>query len=288
MSFAKTARRLRMGLSTVLGLKRQGYFIPYRHAAETPVALPPYRPFEDLFDRSRPAFREMLGWMDRHGEALASLGEEPPPAPRWKQSWFPRLDGAAAYVLVLETRPARIVEVGSGHSTRFLARAAADGGLGPAITAIDPAPRADISALPSVRAIRATVQDAGLEPFRDLGPGDMLFVDSSHIAMPGTDVDFLFGRVIPALPAGVLVHIHDICLPDDYVRPWRWRAYNEQALAGALMTGGGFQPVFASRYVATRMAKDLATSAAAGLPLPDGALETSLWLRKTAEAIGGL
>ena len=43
-----------------------------------------------------------------------------------------------------ETKPARIVEVGSGHSTRFMARAVRDGGLATAITAIDPAPRADI------------------------------------------------------------------------------------------------------------------------------------------------
>ena len=35
---AKPWRRLRLGLQTVLGLKRQGFFIPYRYA--TSVAPP--------------------------------------------------------------------------------------------------------------------------------------------------------------------------------------------------------------------------------------------------------
>ena len=46
--------------------------------------------------------------------------------------------------MVRSLRPRRIVEVGSGHSTRFLARAVADGGLDTRITAIDPRPRASI------------------------------------------------------------------------------------------------------------------------------------------------
>ena len=54
--------------------------------------------------------------------------------------------------------------------------------------------------------------------FEELGAGDILFIDSSHIAMPGTDVDRLFLDVLPRLPSGVLVHVHDILLPDAYPR----------------------------------------------------------------------
>lgn len=282
---AKRWRRLRMGLATLLSSRPQGFFIPYRYAGGVPAERPAYRPFETLFQRAQADFAALLAAMDRHAADLRAIGADPPPAPRWQQSWFPRLDGAAAYTLVRERRPRRIVEVGSGHSTRFMARAAADGGFPLAMTAIDPAPRADIARLP-VTSIRTTVQEAGVAPFAELAPGDILFIDSSHIAMPGTDVDFLFGRVLPALPAGVLVHVHDVCLPDDYHAAWRWRGYNEQALAAALMAGGGYQPLFASHYVATRMADALARSAAGTLPLPDGAPETSLWLLKTAPPIG--
>ena len=286
MTLRKRLRYLWMGLSTVTGLARRGYFIPYRYAAGTGGPIAAYRPAEALFAECRTQFQDVLDSMDRHAEALAALGGDPP-APRWAQSWFARLDGAAAYVLVRDRRPPRIVEVGSGHSTRFLARAAADGGLEVAITAIDPAPRADLAGL-SVDFIRNTVQAAGLEPFIALQSGDMLFIDSSHVAMPGTDVDFLFSRVLPALPAGVLVHIHDICLPDDYLPAWRWRGYNEQQMAAALLAGGGFRPLFASHYVASRMSDKVAGSAAGRLLLPDGTPETSLWLEKTAAPIGPL
>ena len=71
-----------------------------------------------------------MRWIEQYAAELEAIGSAPPPAPRWNQDWFPRLDAAAAYAMVRNTRPRRIVEVGSGHSTRFMARAVADGGLG--------------------------------------------------------------------------------------------------------------------------------------------------------------
>ena len=270
-----------MGLGTVLGLAPRGFFIPYRLAGAIADDRPPYQPCEALFAASEPAFAEVLGWIEDQAGALTAIGGAPPPAPRWDQAWFGRLDAAAAYALVRRMRPGRIVEIGSGHSTRFLARAIADGGLATELIAIDPAPRADIAALP-IRQIRAPVQQAGPAPFHALAPGDVLFIDSSHIGQPGTDVDFLFGHILPLLPAGMLVHIHDIFLPDDYPRDWRWRGYNEQILVAALLTGGGFTPIFASHYVATRMAPTAVPPVLARLALVPGTPETSLWLRKTA------
>jgi len=284
MNGAKRVRLWRMGLATLFG-RPQGFFIPHRYADQVPRSVPPYRPFEALLDRNRPAFGKMLDLMEGLSPALRAIGSEPPPAPRWEQSWFPRLDGAAAYSIVRHYRPARIVEVGSGHSTRFLARAADDEGTAVAITAIDPAPRADLGRLP-VTLVPSTVQAAGTAPFAALAPGDVLFIDSSHIAMPGSDVDFLFGRVLPALPAGVLLHIHDIFLPDGYPQSWSWRGYNEQALAAALLGSGGYEPLFASHFVATRMTAELARTSVGRLPLPEGAMETSLWLRKSTPAVG--
>ncbi len=38
-------------------------------------------------------------------------------------------------------------------------------------------------------------------------------------------------------------------LPSD----WGWRGYNEQNALAGLMIGGGFRPLFASRYAVTRM-----------------------------------
>ncbi len=282
-------RYLGFGLLTVLGLRRRGFFIPHRYAESLPDAAPapPYAPCEALFDRHRADFAAVIAGMDAHADALLAIGREPPPQPRWRQDWFPRLDGAAAYALVRRHRPRRIVEIGCGHSTRFLARAVRDGGIACTHTVIDPQPRADIGNLP-VTLTRALVQRVDSAPFTALEAGDMLFIDGSHILVPGSDADWLFNRVLPALRAGVLIHIHDILLPDPYPPAWRWRGYNEQSAVAALLSGGAFTPLFASRYAATRMAAEVAGSVAGQLPLPGGAVESSLWLRKVSAPLGAL
>jgi len=87
-------------------------------------------------------------------------------------------------------------------------------------------------------------------------------------------------QVLPALPAAVLVHIHDIFLPGGYPASWSWRNYNEQGAVAALFRGSGWAPLFASSFVLSQMAGEFAESIAAGLPLPAGAIESSLWLEK--------
>lgn len=274
-------RRAWFGLRTVLGLGRRGFFLPYRYAGSIPKAgaRAPYAPVERLFETQHSGFAAVLDSMNSVATDLARIGADAPPAPRWNQSWFPRLDAAAAYTLVRKRRPKRIVEVGSGHSTRFLARAVADAGLETQITAIDPAPRAALDGL-AIEFRRETLQTVGLGVFETLSEGDFLMIDSSHILMPGSDVDTIFGRVLPILPAGVLLHLHDVFLPDDYPEQWDWRGYNEQLGVLALLFGGAWHARFASHYVATRMADAVTNSVAAGLPLSAGALESSLWLEK--------
>ena len=281
-------RRAWFGLRTVLGLGKRGFFIPYRYAADLPPPgrRPAYGAVEALFDAHRTDFLDVLTAIDGLAEDLLAIGSAPPPAPRWTQGWFPRLDAAAAYAMVRRQAPRRIVEVGSGHSTRFLARAIADGGLDCRITAIDPAPRADLAGA-AIELRRQTVHQAGAEPYRDLAPGDILMIDSSHILMPGSDLDFLLGHVLPALPTGVLLHFHDIFLPDDYPAAWDWRGYNEQLGLLALLQAD-WAPLFASHYVATRMADALQGTVIARLPLAEGACESGLWLRKGGAAHDGV
>ncbi len=269
-------RRLQFGLSTLLGGPARGFFIPYRYAGgATPAAYPALRP---LFAQAEPRMRAVLAAIEAHADDLRWIAQGRGPA-RFDQSWFPRLDAAAAYAIVRRERPRRIVEIGSGHSTRFLARAVADGGLATEITCIDPAPRATLAAL-KVRHVPALLAQADPALFAALAPGDVLFIDSSHIAMPGTDVDRLFLDVLPRLRSGVLVHVHDVTLPDAYPRAWAWRGYNEQLLVGALIQGGAYEILFAS-HEAARNPDWTGQGILADLPLVAGARETSLWLRKT-------
>jgi hypothetical protein len=266
-------RRLTLGLPTILGLKPGGWFIPHRYAPllPPPGAQPPYAAVEALFDQNRAAFTGMIDLLDGRAAELEKLG------PLLDQAWFPALDAAMAYVMVRERKPRRIVEVGSGHSTRVLAKASAGAGE---ILAIDPFPRADIAGLPGVTVVPSTLQAAPSLPFDGMMAGDMLFIDSSHILMPGSDVDFLFNRVLPRLPAGALVHIHDIYLPFDYPAMWGWRNYNEQLGVLPLLTTGAYKPLFSSVWAERRLTDRLARSVVARLPRPADALSASLWLEK--------
>tara|TARA_B100000315_G_scaffold258176_1_gene309403 strand:- start:13613 stop:14461 length:849 start_codon:yes stop_codon:yes gene_type:complete len=281
MSKPPYGRLLKMGLQTLLGLKRQGFFIPYRYADQLsePGTLATYQPLLERFDARKDAQIAFIQNINKYSQELENIGENSPPGPRWGQDWFPRLDGAALYTMVRECQPQRIVEIGSGHSTRFMAEAVKDGSLTTEITTIDPAPRATISAL-DVTAIRSTVEQAGFDAFHELNSGDILFIDSSHILMPGSDVDYLFNRVLPTLPGGVIVHIHDIYLPDDYPLRWAWRGYNEQQGVAALLQGNGYEILFSSHFATSRLADILAASVIDRLELFNGAAETSLWLEK--------
>jgi predicted O-methyltransferase YrrM len=224
----------------------------------------------------RPALG-LLEVIERYAEELFSIGSEPPPQPRWNQDWFPRLDAAAAYAMVRSTRPQRIVEVGAGHSTRFLARAVADGGLATRITAIDPRPRAAIRGL-NVEWLQARVETLDRGAFARLDENDILFIDSSHQLKPGSDVEFLMNEVIPRLRAGARVHFHDIFLPDGYPAGWAWRRYNEQAEVKKLIDAGALRIDFSSHAAGNG---EPLGGVLARLPLVPGAVESSLWLTKT-------
>ncbi|MFM7134780.1 MAG: class I SAM-dependent methyltransferase, partial [Planctomycetota bacterium] len=69
-------------------------------------------------------------------------------------------------------------------------------------------------------------------------PGDMLFVDSSHMIRPGGDVLFEFLELIPRLRSGVVVQVHDVFTPSYYPRDWMFEKvmlWNEQYLLEALL-----------------------------------------------------
>lgn len=278
MTGPRTWRLWAAQLQTLLGVRR-GFFIPHRYAR---AVVPPrdYPALSGYFTAAQPQFRAVLAAAAAHRDAFRAWRGAAPPAPRFEQDWFPRLDGVAAYTLTRQRKPARIVEIGSGHSTRFFACAIADGGLATRLTAIDPAPRAALAGL-AVEWIRSTLQAAGTSPFAGLEPGDFAVIDSSHILTPGSDVDLAFNDILPRLKPGVLVHIHDIFLPDSYPAEWGWRGYNEQNAAAPLLSGGGWRLLWSSHWAATRMAADIAASELNLPPAQAGAFETSLWLEKT-------
>jgi hypothetical protein len=197
-------------------------------------------------------YRAALEMILRYQEALGSI---PPSSggalePAWRNPYLPALDGAAIYAFLRDRRPRRYLEIGSGHSTRFAARAKHDGGLATQIVSIDPFPRAQVEALVDT-AIRHPLETADLAVFDPLESGDVVFMDGSHRVFMNSDATVFFLDVLLALPPGVLVGIHDIYLPDDY-DPWEIQDfYSEQyLLAMALLTGAArLRPVLPAHYV---------------------------------------
>lgn len=193
---------------------------------------PAHARLSDLLAEGRETYAEHLRRILSFRDQLLAIGAEPTPTePGWIQRppWILGLDGASLYSFVRHAQPTRYVEVGSGNSTKFVARARRDGGLSTVITSIDPHPRAEIDRLCD-QVVRAPLEQAPQSIFAPLTAGDIVFFDGSHRAFMGSDVTVFFLEVMPELPSGVLVCVHDILLPWDYPPGWATRYYSEQYL----------------------------------------------------------
>ena len=201
---------------------------------------PPHPELAALFAQQDPAYLETLTALAAFTEPLAQI-EETSSAdssnPHWQNIFFSALDAIALYGLLGSRRPARYVEIGSGNSTKFARRAVRDLGLRTEIVSLDPHPRAEIDALCD-RVIRQPLEAVDTALFDELGAGDILFLDSSHVVFQNSDVTVFFLEVLPRLKAGLIVHVHDIFLPFDYPRGWSDRHYSEQYLLAAYLLGG--------------------------------------------------
>jgi len=200
---------------------------------------PPHPRLETLLmagsDRYRAALEEFAPYFDDL-ERIPLRGTASS-EPCWINEWLIGLDTVSLYAFARSRKPARYVEVGSGQSTKVLDRARRDGDFPMEITSIDPSPRAEVDALCDAVA-RSPLEVVDLaEAFGSLQAGDMVFFDSSHRVFPNSDCVAFFLDVLPSLPVGVLVGIHDVYLPDDYPDgfiEWWW---SEQYLLAALLLG---------------------------------------------------
>jgi predicted O-methyltransferase YrrM len=147
------------------------------------------------------------------------------------------------YGMLRHLAPRRVIEVGSGFSSAAMLDINEHvlGGkmqltfIDPDMARLRPLLHGGDSA--RVRLIEKRVQEVPLEVFAELGDGDVLFIDSSHVSKIGSDVNRLYFDVLPALARGVHIHIHDVAGNLEYPREWyaEGRAWNEQYLLRALL-----------------------------------------------------
>jgi hypothetical protein len=155
---------------------------------------------------------------------------------------FPYTDAGILYNMIRYFKPTKVVEIGSGESTKFTQLAIEQNkqetGNKTEHICIEPFEQLSFEKS-SLTIIRERVENLDLSIFSSLSENDILFIDSSHVIRTGGDVVFEYLNIIPSLQKGVIVHCHDIFLPREYpikgIDEWKL-FWNEQYLLQALLS----------------------------------------------------
>jgi predicted O-methyltransferase YrrM len=200
-------------------------------------------------------------------------------------------DGAILYGMMRVLKPRRVVEIGSGSSTKITLLATRrnkfETGIETRITAVEPYPRDDLRELVSsaseIEMLVMPVEKAHNEFIQTLNDGDVLFIDSSHVIATGNDVHYLYLDVLPNLPVGVVVHIHDIRFPMDYPREWvidARKIWSEQYLLHMFLAfNQHYEIIFPSNYLYDRYPEKM-SSKLIGLAEKGSGWPGSFWIRR--------
>jgi hypothetical protein len=195
-------------------------------------------------DWNVPGQFELLGRLRFAGE-LAGLSRQKPAALGFHldNGQFESGDAEFWYQLIRAIRPRRIFEIGSGYSTLMALEAVRknreeDAAYACRHLCIEPYEMPWLERT-GVTVVRRKVEDVGVALFAELEANDILFIDSSHVIRPQGDVVFEFLELLPSLRAGVIVHVHDIFSPKNYLPQWlsdEVRLWNEQYLLEAFLS----------------------------------------------------
>ncbi|RKF12381.1 class I SAM-dependent methyltransferase [Roseovarius spongiae] len=278
MKFKEWVSQKRSIFLTGAGLQKSGFFTKYKHVASVPANLPDYAEVEALFESKVENFSNILSEFSCHiGDLKEEIGDGA--IPFEEEGMFPPVDVVVAYYMIRKHQPQRVLEIGSGASSYVIARALKKNKSG-TLTCIDPVPRRSIAET-GANFIPRVLNYGDIDIINKFSRNDILFVDSSHIMLPGMDVDIQFNRMFPRLPCGAIVHVHDIFLPENYPLEWGHRNYSEQnALIGWIISGF-FEVLFPSFYVATRMRDELQRQLGELMPEKPERNAGSIWLRRS-------
>lgn len=195
-------------------------------------------------------------------------------------------DAIFLYCMIRHARPQKIIEIGSGYSScvtldtneLFFNNSIS-------CTFIEPFPQLLESLLKAddktrIEIIPQPLQNVDISLFLSLAADDILFVDSTHVAKVGSDVNYLFFEILPALPAGVYIHFHDIFYPFEYPREWIYegRAWNENYMLRAFLE---YNSAFRIVFFNTFLEHFHEARFAAEMPLCLNNRGGSIWLKKT-------
>jgi len=200
-------------------------------------------------------------------------------------------DGAILYGMLREFKPNKVIEVGSGFST-VIANEALKQNRNECdsenkIISIEPYPRPILLKLSentdNVKLIEKRVEMVNEVVFSNLESGDILFIDSSHVVKIGNDVHYLYLSILPKVPVGTIIHIHDIRFPYDYPKKWILKSkhfWTEQYLLQMFLTfNDSFEILFAGNYMYDKY-PELMTRSLIGLNQDNDGWPRCFWIRR--------
>lgn len=204
----------------------------WRHASSMPGVrgADPDAQWRELVSWFTPEVRAALRATDVYRNACADNGAE----------GFGPMESQILHAFVAARRPARVVQVGAGVATSVMLAAADAHDIPLNLVAIDPYPTPMLQRLAAEGRIelrQEPAQTVDMSVFTDLGPGDLLFIDSTHTVKPGSEVNRLVLEVFPQLKAGVYTHLHDMYFPYDFPPDLAERLFfwNESTLVHAYL-----------------------------------------------------
>ncbi|MBP1178476.1 class I SAM-dependent methyltransferase [Methylobacterium sp. PvR107] len=172
---------------------------------------------------------------------------------------FPEYDAFIVHCLVRHLKPKRIIELGSGMSTRVLVDAGNRNQTPPSITCVDKYTFDSTKAVLGQLGVKFLDQDItaiSMELYEALEENDVLFIDSSHVLKNFGDVELEFMMILPTLKPGVVVHVHDIFLPynypSDWIIDWKCVLTEQQVLAAYLHDNARVEILAANAYNSAR------------------------------------
>jgi hypothetical protein len=202
---------------------------------------------------------DLLGQF-HYAEELAAIPEDPTQGELfyYNNPNFAKGDAEALYSVVRRIKPRRIVEIGSGFSTLIAKKAwernlFEDKNSSCQHICVEPYEMQWLDAVAGINVIRKQVEKMDASYFSELEANDILFIDSSHMIRPQSDVLKIYLEILPTLNPGVYIHIHDIFTPYDYLDQWliqEGKFWNEQYLLEALLSGNKqYEVILALNYL---------------------------------------
>lgn len=169
---------------------------------------------------------------------------------------YPTPDAEIYAAMIADFKPEHIIEIGIGYSTRIAKKILSELHSSCVITAIDPHPYAEVKGFAD-KILYKRVEEVSLEDLR-VGPKTLFFIDSSHVTAAGGDVPFLYNQILPNLPSGTLVHVHDIFTPYDY--PYRYQNlfYTEQYVLNSMLAHSErYRVIFSTHYMSQKFSAQM-------------------------------